>query len=174
MSVLIVRYLNLSQAMGREAVSYGYLSCITPGGKYLDLEANEVLHGAVLMALQCIVSSCDVKFDFRSTSERLLCNMSGNACCGARFGTTLLASWSIAGTKPAFRLTRGLSVQEMPPVRLRGKSNRPTHSLVRSRKASSDDSLCDGDAAEEVVTCAARLSKRFKPDSALGALLSLG
>ncbi len=57
-------YINLSQAPNRDPVTFGHLSCIIPGGKYIDLEAGEIMHGAVLMKLQCITDSYDITFQF--------------------------------------------------------------------------------------------------------------
>ena len=99
-------YINFSQAANRDPVTFGHLSCITPGGKYIDLEAGEIMHGAVLMKLQCITDSYDITFQFGDYPEKLLSDMAGNACCGLSFGKALVSAFVVSATVPRHRVSR--------------------------------------------------------------------
>ena len=111
-------FLNLSQAMVREPLTAGLLGCITPGAKFMDLEAGEILHGSTLMRLQLIVDSIDFQLDLGCVPERMLCDLSGNACSGLSFGLAVVAAFCTSGTAPRFRISRMRRAANDPEVQL--------------------------------------------------------
>jgi hypothetical protein len=58
-----------------------------------------------------MINSLDFKLDFGVVSERLVADLSGNACCGWSSAATCMVALATVDSKPGYRIRRPLAVE---------------------------------------------------------------
>ena len=103
-------YIDLSQALGRNAHQFSRLGCILPNSKMLQLGSSledvRILSGTHLLRLQGMFPTEDFAIDYDIVPESVQVDLAGNAVCGQCYCASLFSAFGSCVAKGGLRERR--------------------------------------------------------------------